>query len=102
METKKIATKKQEKKVALIGMIIQDADAAEKVNEIYKNCFKDSKIKNVIIEEGIEVIKDYAFSNCMYLENIELASTITYLGKFAFYYCYNLNKINILYKSYNS
>ena len=34
METKKIATKKQEKKVALIGMIIKDADAAEKVNEI--------------------------------------------------------------------
>lgn len=58
METKKIATKKQEKKVALIGMIIQDADAAEKVNEILHD-FREYMVGRMGIpyrERGINII----------------------------------------------
>lgn len=57
-EEKEIKTTNQKKKVALIGMIIQDADAAEKVNEILHD-FREYMVGRMGIpyrERGINII----------------------------------------------
>ena len=42
---------------------------------------KAETIKEVVIEEGITSIGEYAFLNCENLTNIEISSTITAIGK---------------------
>ena len=47
-------------------------------------CFWGSDIKNVIIEEGVESIRDGAFDSCHYLESITLPKSIKYIDATAF------------------
>ena len=51
-------------------------------------------IKNVIIEEGIEEIGEYAFE-CMKMINVELPSTIKTIKEWEFSFCEQLETINL-------
>lgn len=50
-------------------------------------------IKRYKIKDGTRLICDDAFKDCEYLEDIELPSTINFIGKRAFYNCDKLNNI---------
>lgn len=50
-------------------------------------------IKRYKVKDGTRLICDDAFKDCEYLEDIELPSTINFIGKRAFYNCDKLNNI---------
>ena len=47
------------------------------------------------IPDGVKKIRDYAFYNCIRLENITVPESVTYIGKYAFYECARLLSINL-------
>lgn len=51
---------------------------------------------NVVIPEGVEEIGNYAFQNCVNIENVTLPSTLKKIGKQAFSGCTNLKSINLV------
>lgn len=53
------------------------------------------KIKNVVIEEGIQTIEDYAFNNCTGLVSITLPSSVTSIGREAFSFSYSIENLYI-------
>lgn len=52
-------------------------------------------IVNVVIEEGVTSIGNYAFSRCDKLVSITIAETVTKIGDSAFQYCNGLTAISI-------
>ena len=61
-----------------------------------KHLFLNSEeIKDLIIPEGIEEIKDEAFAFCESFESLKIASTVKIVGKNAFADCTNLKIISI-------
>lgn len=55
---------------------------------------KDStKIKSVVIEEGVTSIGDYLFRNCVRLTEITISNSVTSIGERAFDGCNNLESI---------
>ncbi len=57
--------------------------------------YYDSSIINVIIEDGVKSIGDYAFYYCSNLINIEIPNSVTSIGNYAFATCSNLTSIEI-------
>ena len=72
------------KKVRLTGNIINP-----------HGYFGTDTVENVILDEGIEIIGDNAFSNCLNLKEITIPSTCYYIKDFAFYNCPTLEKVHI-------
>lgn len=60
-------------------------------DEAFKN---NTKIKKVVIEEGITSIGGYAFYGCENLTSVTLPQSLTDIGDQAFQYCYYLKEIN--------
>ncbi|MBR4949248.1 MAG: leucine-rich repeat protein [Clostridia bacterium] len=54
-----------------------------------------SAIKNVVIEQGVTGIGNYAFENCTNLTSIDIPNSAAYIGNFAFCGCSNLIDITI-------
>ena len=54
-----------------------------------------SKIKKVVVGNGITEIGNYAFWDCANLESIEIPSSVTYIGVFNFLLDTNLKRINV-------
>lgn len=54
-------------------------------------------VKKVIVSEKVAIIEQYAFSSYSEMEEIELPSSISYIGTSAFEYCSNLKRIEIPY-----
>lgn len=52
-------------------------------------------IKNVIIEDGVTSIGDYAFYCCSYLTDIIIPDSVTSIGRFVFMSCHDLTNITI-------
>jgi len=52
-------------------------------------------IMNVVIEDSLANIGDWAFSDCINLTSITLPNSITSIGKYAFFYCRNLTSITL-------
>ena len=52
-------------------------------------------IKNVIINNGVTSIGNFAFSDCTSLTNITIPNSVTSIGVDAFYYCTSLTNITI-------
>ena len=52
-------------------------------------------IKNVIINNGVTSIGNFAFSDCTSLTNITIPNSVTSIGDYAFYGCENLINITI-------
>ncbi|MGN1047013.1 MAG: leucine-rich repeat domain-containing protein, partial [Eubacteriales bacterium] len=54
-----------------------------------------SSITNVIIQDGVMSIGNYAFEYCSSLTSVNIPDSVTSIGKYAFYYCNNLASVNI-------
>ena len=54
-----------------------------------------SKIKTVIIKQGVTSIGDYAFRSCESLASVEIPNSVTTIGDFAFSWCDSLASIEI-------
>ncbi len=71
----------------------------DNINEslYYENCpfYKQSAIENIIINEGVTSIGDYAFYECAGLTSITIPNTVTSIGNYAFYGCRKLPNVTI-------
>ena len=56
---------------------------------------KRATIKNVIIENGVTNIGNYAFYNCSNLTSVTIPESVTSIGNYAFYSCSSLTAISI-------
>lgn len=54
-----------------------------------------SKVRELIIPEGIKTINHGAFLRCKSLYSVKLANSVEYIGIRAFDGCYNLNKLDL-------
>ncbi|MCR5701389.1 MAG: leucine-rich repeat protein [Lachnospiraceae bacterium] len=63
------------------------------VNNISKEAFTYSKIKEIVIPEGVTKIYDQTFENCKNLETVTLPYTLKGFGSFVFNQCSSLKKI---------
>ena len=61
----------------------------------YNFWWTSSKVKNVIIENGVTSIGAYAFSYCSNLSSITIPASVTSIGDYAFSNCTNLSSITI-------
>ena len=61
-------------------------------NSCFQNC---TKLKNIVVPEGVERINNTCFRDCSALEGITLPNTLNYIGATAFYNCKALKKIDI-------
>ena len=55
--------------------------------------FNDKEITNLVIPEGVGVIKRYAFERCKGIVSVKLPSSLTEIEYYAFLYCDNLSEI---------
>ena len=56
-----------------------------------------TKIKNLVVENGVTSIGDYAFYSCPTLENVKLPESLTKIGPGAFENCTSLKKMTLQY-----
>ena len=56
---------------------------------------KGDKITNVVIEEGVTRIGDYAFSVCSSLTSVTIPASVTSIGNYAFFDCRSLTSVTI-------
>ena len=54
---------------------------------------KANLIEEIVIEDGIENIGEYAFAQCRSLTSVEIAQSVTEIGEGAFYSCSDLEEI---------
>lgn len=66
----------------------------EDLIEIGVKCFSFSALENIVFNEKIQIIDNYAFSGT-HIKEMTLPSTITYLGKWVFYKCDELIKLDL-------
>ncbi|MBQ5591881.1 MAG: leucine-rich repeat protein [Clostridia bacterium] len=48
------------------------------------------------VENGTELIADYAFSNCSNVKGVIIPDSVSYIGDYAFSSCYSLSNVNFL------
>ena len=70
------------------------ADLIRTEDEVPWNDKRD-KIVNVVIDEGVRQVPNYAFTDCANIKSIKLPSTIASIGVHAFENCTGLRDINI-------
>lgn len=74
----------------------RDIVIPDNVTKIGYSAFLDSYITSVVIPDSVTSIEDYAFNNCLDLENVTISgSAITSIGNYAFDNCTNLTSITI-------
>lgn len=56
---------------------------------------RNSKVKEVYIPEGVQIIDAWAFRECAYLESITIPNSVTTIGTEAFYKCVRLTAIHL-------
>ena len=62
----------------------------------YRTLIKHADKKHsVTVEEGVEIISDYAFSHSIALEEVVIGNDVELIGERAFYNCYNLQRVHI-------
>lgn len=65
------------------------------VEIIGKQAFYKTKIREIVIPEGVEEICDEAFAYCEYIKKVLLPSTLKRIGNRAFFGCHNLVEIKM-------
>ena len=56
---------------------------------------KDKSVREVVIPDGVEVIEDYVFGGCTYLQVIYIPQSVKFIDKQAFIGCLFLREINV-------
>ena len=69
------------------GVILSKAKA------IGKEAFNDTKVKQVLLNNGLRLIGTSAFRNCIKLESIEIPSSVERIGSYAFDGCKKLKTV---------
>ena len=64
-------------------------------NEICSYVFRSGNIETVVLNDGVTLIHDYAFSGCENLTTINIPDSVTGIGERAFSGCTNLKEITI-------
>ena len=77
----------------LDGTVLTISGTGEMAN--YDGYVPWESVTEVIIENGVTRIGDYAFSFCDRLTNITIPNSVTNIGEYAFYYCTSLTGITI-------
>ena len=54
-----------------------------------------SEVENIVIEDGVRSIGEFAFYDCYGLTTVTIPASVTSIGKFAFNYCSGLTTITI-------
>jgi len=82
-------------------IIIKDLSSWCNIN-FYDNWFtsydlylNDELITELIIPDGIESIKKYAFTGCNSIKKVTISNSVTSIGRWAFMYCDNIESIDI-------
>lgn len=75
--------------VVRIPSSVRKIDAGYTKGAFYKRC----KITEIIIEDGLELIPERAFSQCNQLKKIIIPSSVKKIEEFAFTGCSSLNKV---------
>lgn len=71
--------------VCRMNTAIESVSVPATVRSIGRNAFNGcSKLKRVILADGLKTIQDDAFANCTSLESIKLPSTLEFIGRTAF------------------
>lgn len=65
------------------------------VYEVYSPFYNDSRIKNVVIENGVTRIGKNTFESCSSLESIALPNSVDYIGYASFGNCSSLESITV-------
>lgn len=55
----------------------------------------EKKLCCVVIENGVESVGKYAFSDCSALRSVSIADSVTAIGEGAFQYCYDLETVKL-------
>ena len=66
-----------------------------KLGKVSEKAFSNTGIKEVEMQDGIEIIGDEAFAECKELEKVKIADSVGTLGKRAFEYCSSLKEIHL-------
>ena len=64
-------------------------------NSYYAPWYYSEKCKEIVLEDGITHIGNYAFERCVALTSIEIPDSVTSIGHYAFRYCPNLTSLEI-------
>lgn len=73
--------------------IMEDVEIGEGNPEEYSSIFS-SKVKKIIINEGIRTIGDYIFKDCISLVDVCLPTSLVHVGESAFEGCISLTEID--------
>ena len=65
------------------------------IKEIWRGAFECKSLKNIEIPSSVTTIGDYAFVDCESLKNIKIPSSVTKIGESAFSGCVSLKNIEI-------
>ncbi|CAM2919121.1 leucine-rich repeat domain-containing protein [Helicobacter burdigaliensis] len=83
-------------KVKSLGLDTEEVVIPKDIKVIEKDTFKyNTKIRKVILNEGLEVIEKHAFRKCESLEEISLPDSLKSIGEYAFYDCSRLKKLKL-------
>ena len=77
------------------NIIIADTYESLPVTKIYREAFKKSTIKSVVIPDSVTSIGGDAFRDCDSLTSVVIGDSVTSIGGDAFYGCYNLTSVVI-------
>ena len=81
--------------VCALYRITGKLDIAKGVEKIKSWAFDVQSMDEVIIQEGLKIIEDAAFSQCAQLKRIEIPSSVTTIGGGCFERCSSLESIEI-------
>lgn len=65
------------------------------VNGIARSVFSETNIEALYIEEGIQIIREYAFAHCESLKQISLPASISEYGHYTFAGCDTLRTVSL-------
>mmetsp|Transcript_1224 Transcript_1224/g.2173 ORF Transcript_1224/g.2173 Transcript_1224/m.2173 type:complete len:243 (-) Transcript_1224:189-917(-) len=93
VQTERVFIYKEHLRLAVpkdVTKVIFDSSVTKIDGNTFRGC---TKLKEVILNEGLKVIGPEAFYNCNSLREIELPSTVIEVGSLAFQFCTNLRQI---------
>lgn len=78
-------------------LVISGTGAMADYTDAYYQPWVDnrSKIKTIVIEDGVTSIGNYAFSNCENATSVSIPASVTSIGYYSFGYCYGLSSLTI-------